>query len=57
MTSDSVRLASAGSQLGKTCQIAVRGGGVVNVAAQAVVQHTLPISPSRRRFALFTLCK
>ena len=53
---ESVRLAGASRQLGKTPLMTVRGGEVVAAAACAVAKRPLPIPSSREWFALFTLC-
>ena len=52
-----VRPTGAGRQLGKTFRMAVRGREVTVAVGRAVGKHPLPISPSRRRFALFRLCQ
>ena len=57
MAPDSVRPCGVGHWLGKTFYMAEQGGGVVDVAAQAVGKHPLPIPSSREWFALFILCK
>ena len=54
---ESVRPTSAYRQLGKTFYMAVKGGEVVDGAAHAMVNHPLPIPPSRVWFALFGLCQ
>ena len=51
-TSDSVRVRDVRLQLGKTCQIVVRGGGEADVAACAVGKHPERNSPSLDWFAL-----
>ena len=57
MVSESVRPCGVAHQLGKTFYMAVQGGGMIADAARAVGKHAERISPSRRRFDLFTLCK
>ena len=54
---ESVRLTRAGHRLGKPCRMAVRDVEVAADAARAVAKHPLSISPSRSRFALYSLCK
>ena len=54
---DSVRLGSAGRQLGKTYHMGVRGGEVTADAARIAGKHPLPISPCWEWFALFVLCQ
>ena len=57
MAPDSVRQASAGRQLGKTCRMSVQDGGALSAVFRTVVKHPLPISPCREWFALFGLCQ
>ena len=54
---DSVSPWDARRRMGKTNALAVRGGEVTAGVASAVGKHPLPISQSRRRFALYSLCR
>ena len=51
------RPAAAGQRLGNTCLEASRGRELPKPTSRTVVKHPLPIPPSRRWFALDTLCK
>ena len=57
MAMEFVRLAVAGPWLGKTRLEASRGKEALTPVGRSVVKHTLPISPSRPRFALEQLCQ
>ena len=57
MAMESVRPAGAGLWLEKTRSEAVLGREALTPAVRSVVKRPLPISPSRPRFALETLCK
>ena len=55
MAAGFVRPAAAGQRLGNTCLEASRGRELPKPTSRTVVKHPLPISPSRRWFALEVL--